>query len=349
MTTTVDDNEAAKAEPVVSPLALPGSRYPTGWFQIGWSDDVVAGQVRRVHYFGRDIVLWRGESGCLNAVDAYCLHLGGNLGVRGTVEGEEIVCPWHHWHWSGEGRNTLIPYSGQRCKPHLQLQVWPLQEWYGCILLWHDLAGRPPTWQPPALADFDDGTLFPIVPAMRRQQQVKAHPQMVIENGADAAHVAYIHGAGTVPVIQRVEIDGPHWRTWVSATYGAGKESTWLTPGGAVDVTLTFSLWGIGLGTAEWPADLLRAVMITNPTPVDEVHTEIFWCMSTAKGKGSGDQPDRFAVKLMEHQWETVTQDFFTWENMKVLHTPNFAPEEAKHYATIRRWAWQFYPDGDQS
>jgi len=36
---------------------------------------------------------------------------------------------------------------------------------------------------------------------------------------------------------------------------------------------------------------------------------------------------------------------FFTWENMKVLHTPNFAQEEAKHYSALRRWAWQFYPN----
>jgi phenylpropionate dioxygenase-like ring-hydroxylating dioxygenase large terminal subunit len=53
----------------------------------------------------------------LHAADAYCLHLGANLGVRGTVAGEDIVCPWHGWQWSGEGCNTLIPDSEQRGDP----------------------------------------------------------------------------------------------------------------------------------------------------------------------------------------------------------------------------------------
>ena len=45
---------------------------------------------------------------------------------------------------------------------------------------------------------------------------------------------------------------------------------------------------------------------------------------------------------------KVIEQDFFTWENMKVLHTPNFAPEEAKNYAALRRWARQFYPETPQ-
>ena len=67
--------------------------------------------VRLSDYRGKDVVLWRTEQGVLNASDPYCLHLGGNIGVGGTVQGDEIVCPWHHWHWNGEGHNTLIPYS----------------------------------------------------------------------------------------------------------------------------------------------------------------------------------------------------------------------------------------------
>ena len=39
-----------------------------------------------------------------------------------------------------------------------------------------------------------------------------------------------------------------------------------------------------------------------------------------------------------------IQQDFFTWENMKYLESPNFTPEEAKDYLALRRWARQFYP-----
>jgi nitrite reductase/ring-hydroxylating ferredoxin subunit len=44
-------------------------------------------------------------------MDAYCLHLGGNIGVGGSVVGDEVRCPWHAWQWRQDGTNSLIPYS----------------------------------------------------------------------------------------------------------------------------------------------------------------------------------------------------------------------------------------------
>lgn len=36
--------------------------------------------------------------GAIHAMDNVCLHRGGPLG-QGTVEGNEIVCPWHGWQF----------------------------------------------------------------------------------------------------------------------------------------------------------------------------------------------------------------------------------------------------------
>jgi hypothetical protein len=54
------------------------------------------------------------------------------------------------------------------------------------------------------------------------------------------------------------------------------------------------------------------------------------------------------AKKLLELQKIVITQDFFTWENMKYLPKPNFATEEARDYSGVRRWAHQFYPKDAQ-
>ena len=35
---------------------------PNGWFAVAFSDEIAAGELRAVHYFGRDLVLFRGES-----------------------------------------------------------------------------------------------------------------------------------------------------------------------------------------------------------------------------------------------------------------------------------------------
>jgi hypothetical protein len=39
-----------------SPLAVSSYRYPTGWFVVAWSSNVALGDVKRLHYFGRELV-----------------------------------------------------------------------------------------------------------------------------------------------------------------------------------------------------------------------------------------------------------------------------------------------------
>ena len=330
----------------VSPLALPQNRYPTGWFQVAWSDELRTGEVRLLHNFGQDIVIWRGESGTVHGLDAYCLHLGGNLGVKGQVLGEDIECPWHGWTWDGEGCNTLIPYSAQKCKPNLRIKHWEVREYYGCIILWHDLDGRPPLWEPPLIAELDSGEYFEFAPDMRVVHRIKAHPQMVAENGADFYHVVKVHGAGEIPQFVTFDFEAHRFNALVEVTYGAGKASTWLTPDGPVTETLEFNLSGIGQGWVVWRGQILPSVQVTNVTPVDETYSDYWFCMTTLRPAGDeSDGPTGIQRKMLDHQMKTIEQDFFTWENMKVLHTPNFAAEEAKHYSALRRWAWQFYPN----
>ena len=84
----------------MSRITLPP--YPNGWFAVGHSDQLARGQARSVHYLGRQMVVWRGEDGGVRAADAYCPHLGANLGRGGKVEGNTIRCPFHGWRFEGE-------------------------------------------------------------------------------------------------------------------------------------------------------------------------------------------------------------------------------------------------------
>lgn len=328
----------------ITPLSVPGSRYPTGWFQVAWSDEIAPGETKLVQYFGTQIVLWRGESGELFAADPYCLHLGGNLGVNGQVAGEDIVCPWHHWRWSGEGRNTLIPYSKQRCKPNLRLRTWDVREWYGIVIVWHDVGRCEPTWEPPVYEGLGTDDYFPFTADRRYRSRIKAHPQMIVENGADPAHVMYIHGGGEMPTYDNMVADGPLWSADVIVAYGAGKESTWLTPEGRMNVKVGFRNYGLGLGGTLWPPEFMSAVMLMCNTPVDETYTDQFFCITGKKQSPEEQEAPRRLVRFFQHQKETNEQDYFTWEHMKVVGRPNLAPEEARPLASMRRWAWQFYP-----
>ena len=45
--------------------------------------------------------------GTLHALDNNCPHNGGPLG-RGSLEGNELTCPWHGYRWDvTSGRNWL--------------------------------------------------------------------------------------------------------------------------------------------------------------------------------------------------------------------------------------------------
>ena len=43
-------------------IALSTYRFPTGWFIVAFGSDLAPGQVKRAHYFGEELVLFRTES-----------------------------------------------------------------------------------------------------------------------------------------------------------------------------------------------------------------------------------------------------------------------------------------------
>ena len=42
---------------------FPFTHFPKGWFTVAWSSELAAGDVRPLRYFGKDLVLFRTESG----------------------------------------------------------------------------------------------------------------------------------------------------------------------------------------------------------------------------------------------------------------------------------------------
>ena len=61
--------------------AVDWSRYPRGWFVVAYSDEVESGQIKGVEYFGKKLLVYRGENGDISVLDAYCPHLGADISV----------------------------------------------------------------------------------------------------------------------------------------------------------------------------------------------------------------------------------------------------------------------------
>ena len=83
---------------------FPMPRYPNGWFQVAYSEELPEGGVMPLRYFGRDLVLFRTETGEARVLDAFCPHLGAHLGHGGKVCGQSIRCPFHAWEFNGAGQ-----------------------------------------------------------------------------------------------------------------------------------------------------------------------------------------------------------------------------------------------------
>ena len=83
MTNTIPESDPSEREFGQAGIALSTYRFPTGWFIVAFGTDLAPGQVRRAHYFGEELVLFRTESGQVHVMEAYCQHLGANLGCRG--------------------------------------------------------------------------------------------------------------------------------------------------------------------------------------------------------------------------------------------------------------------------
>src|SRR5678816_2673898 len=78
--------------------------YPKGWFVISFADELEKGGVLPVEYFGKQMVLFRGEDGVPRLLDRYCAHLGASLAHGSKVIGNTIECPFHAWRYDGSGQ-----------------------------------------------------------------------------------------------------------------------------------------------------------------------------------------------------------------------------------------------------
>ncbi|MCY1074944.1 Rieske 2Fe-2S domain-containing protein [Archangium lansingense] len=105
------------------------------WYLACPSEALRPGQVMGWSLGGRELVLFRGQSGRVQALSAHCAHMGAHL-AHGTVIGEHLRCPLHHWQFDGSGicraapgRSDATDRPGQR--------AYPVVERYGAILVFN--------------------------------------------------------------------------------------------------------------------------------------------------------------------------------------------------------------------
>jgi phenylpropionate dioxygenase-like ring-hydroxylating dioxygenase large terminal subunit len=300
---------------------------PNGWFAVAWSRDLVAGDVRRVHYFEEDLVLFRTRSGAAKVLDGHCPHLGAHLAEGGRVIGEAIRCPFHGWQFDGHGRCVEIPYC-KRIPPRAVTRAWDVLERNGMIFVWRHAEAKPPDWEVPAFRELED-------PAWTEPRtfeiEVPVHMQEMHENNNDPVHFHFVHGNLAMP--QSEVRFGEGGRTMHMVTPGKRE-----TPYGTFDTRLETDSWGLGVaavricGIAD--AGLL---MFSSTSPIDRSHSHSRWIFTVTRNLADIAGED-FVAGLTQG----VLQDMRIWSNKIHRAQPVFCEGDAP-IAEFRRWAKQFY------
>ena len=325
------------------------SMSPTGWFQVAWAAEVQVGQVHRMHYFGRELIAWRGNSGKVTVMDAYCEHLGAHLGHGGTVVEDTIQCPFHGWQWNDKGRNVCIPYED---RPNIgkKIKTYPTAEANEAIYMWHDTERREPFFDVPDVftafddeANADPADYWPAHPgATMIGEKLELHPQYVIENGVDFAHFKYVHKVPIIPVFTRHDFDEPTSYVDFTITFdGEMKDFNDVNSGvnavnGGIGVAVTRS-WGM--------FDHRTATAVT---PVDDSTCDIRFSVWVARHEVKTDDPEKAAAiagKLAYGVIEQVEHDIVIWKHQKYADPAALARGEYAGFTALRKWAEQFYPE----
>jgi len=171
---------------------------PYGWFFVSYSDELAPGDVRPVHYFGQDLVLFRNEQGEAGLLDAYCPHLGAHLGHGGVVDGDSLRCPFHGWAFRPDGFCSRIPYA--KAVPPIVKRApvagpLPICEKNGVVWAWYHPEKQAPTFDVIDHPEFASATQK----AVRREWRFASNPQEIAENGVDVAHFEFVHKMDSVP------------------------------------------------------------------------------------------------------------------------------------------------------
>ncbi|MGW2317387.1 Rieske 2Fe-2S domain-containing protein [Streptomyces sp. NPDC001680] len=319
-------------------VALP---CPEGWYCLATSDEIASGNLITRRLAGEDVVLYRLRDGNSRAIRPYCPHLGAHLGAGGRVEGNGLVCPFHHFAFAPNGDCVRTGYATPA--PKARLTLLPIREQNGLIWVWYGHHDTPPTWQPLDMP-IPEGIASP---PRWVSADFNGHVQMVIENFIDLGHLGALHQAACT-VIASPAFDGVDF----TARYQLTRR--WV---GGRTLTSETSVYGRALGAGVVIARLgdsvqVLAALLPVPTDLGRVRLRILTMVAIRSPLFPGGRATRVPLKILASAlnqgalWSTakdVAKDIPVWHYARYEPRPRLAQGDGP-IGSLRRWASQFYP-----
>lgn len=165
-----------------------GQVVTEGWYPVCPSKELGIEKAKSFKIYKQRIVIFRGKSGVVKALDAFCPHLGADLG-NGRVIGENIQCYFHQWEFSGTGELKNIPCLKKldASFDNVKNTAYPVEELYGHIWVYAGDKAKHNVIHPPALESDEVSAWY------LKEITLFAHHHIMMANGVDLQHFATVH------------------------------------------------------------------------------------------------------------------------------------------------------------
>jgi nitrite reductase/ring-hydroxylating ferredoxin subunit len=322
--------------------------YPNGWYGVSFSKELKKGEIKSFMFMGKEVVLFRTQSGTPALLDAYCPHLGAHLGKGGTIEGETIRCPFHGFKFNAQGNCTETGY-GTKPSPRCKSYAYPVREKNGVVIAYYHHDNLPPDWEVPTV-NMDGWTDL-----ATHRFELFSHPQETSENSVDIGHFSIVHGYSGVGVVEDLVTDGPY----LTSTYTMDRSAGFLGRGDKLTAVFKVHVHGLGYSFVEVdvPKFGLKTRQYVLSTPVDgntihlrlatAIHTDVTPAKINPLLFLFPKKPLAYLIRnaTMKGYKHDVGQDFKIWQNKTYITPPALSKGDGP-VAQYRVWAKQFYPQG---
>ncbi|WP_035840404.1 aromatic ring-hydroxylating oxygenase subunit alpha [Kitasatospora azatica] len=157
---------------------------PDFWYPVAVARKVPRGRTFAAVFAGERIVLYRGRSGKVYALEDRCAHRQVPLSL-GVVEGEALRCCYHAWAYRGNGHISQIPYLPKGCeRPPRGVRSYPVREAYGLVFVFPGDPAKAEAAPFPVLPEFHAATHR----TMTFSRTVRCHYSFMHENLLDMNH-----------------------------------------------------------------------------------------------------------------------------------------------------------------
>ncbi len=319
--------------------------FPTGWFVVAQSNEVKKGEILSRTFSGKDVVIFRTGCGKAAVLDAYCTHLGAHFGHGGTIEGDDIKCPFHGFCFNTEGKCTKTGY-GTKPSPRAKVFSYPVDEKSGLIFCYYHPERKEPHYEIDTMHD-DSFTDYKI-----HTWEMISNPTETGENSVDVGHFTHIHGFKDPHSINPLKLDGP----FLNVKYGMYRNGDFLGKP-KKDFLIHFEIFQQGLGFALVEANVVDLGITTRhlvmPTTIagKEMYLRIGCAVKNIEEPGKimpilKFMPKGLITKIIHREAfksyiHDVFLDFKIWQNKIYIAPPALSKGDGP-IVQYRQWAAQF-------